>query len=163
MHMIFFGRSDVCSIENYICLIDIFHLQPALINKIGGALRAPPIFAGPLVNEIYRSNKYNFRSNKNRIDQKISCSIEQWLFEQWFFFRTMTFWTMTFLSNNDFSSNDFSFEQWLFEQWLFFRTMTFRAMTFRTMTLGKAKTWIFLRFFKVWSQKHRFSLGFFKG
>ena len=39
----------IFSIENDISLTDIFHLQPALINKIGGALRAPPIFAGPFV------------------------------------------------------------------------------------------------------------------
>ena len=60
-------ENDMClidpifSIENDISLTDIFHLQPARINKIGGALRAPPIFARPLVNEIYRSKKYHFR------------------------------------------------------------------------------------------------------
>ena len=78
--MIFFDRSDFCSIENHICLIDIFHLQPALINKIGGALRAPPIFAGPLVNEIYRSKKYHFRLKKIGSIKFISFSIEKSIF-----------------------------------------------------------------------------------
>ena len=70
----------IFSIENDISLTDIFHLQPALINKIGGALRAPPIFAGPLVNEIYRSKKYHFRLKKIGSIKYISFSIEKSIF-----------------------------------------------------------------------------------
>ena len=87
-NMIFFDRSDFCSIENYICLIDIFHLQEARQKLAAREARRQFCWWGPVVNEIYRSNTYNF-------DRTKIVSIK----------------TNHVRSNNDFSNNEFSFEQ----------------------------------------------------